>query len=126
MIIRPQRSSVYSAPHRTGVADWARVLSVDAQPQVAPRLHGDAKRGQTRPTAEAREHHYAMVRRGSTVRVRQRASGFLLLNWPFRCPIGRRLTLPTSNAASTAWTSTLSEPVQASRRSIAWSRPGWP
>jgi hypothetical protein len=32
-----------------------------------------------------------MVRRGSTVRVRQRASGFFLLSWSFRCPSGRRL-----------------------------------
>src|SRR5207247_2371081 len=37
-----------------------------------------------------------LVRRGSTVRVRQRASDFLLLNWPFGCPMGRRLTLSTS------------------------------
>src|SRR5436305_14713711 len=37
-----------------------------------------------------------MVRRGSTVRVRQRASGFFLLSSSFRCPSGRRLRLPTS------------------------------
>jgi len=37
MIIRPHKSSVYSAPHPSGVADWASVLSVDAQPPVAPR-----------------------------------------------------------------------------------------
>src|SRR5207248_3410814 len=79
----------YSAPHRTGVADSARVLSVDAQPQVAPRLHGDAKRGKTRPTAEAREHHYAMVR--NAMKKGLPSDRLQLVDWelsrggPFRC-----------------------------------------
>jgi len=33
---------------------------------------------------------------GSTVRVRQRTSGFSLVSWPFRCPSAQRLMLPTS------------------------------
>jgi hypothetical protein len=37
-----------------------------------------------------------MVRRGSTVRVRQRASEFLLLICGFRVPTARRLSVPTS------------------------------
>src|SRR5438876_8707878 len=49
-----------------------------------------------------------MVRRGSTVRVRQRASGFFLLSSSFRCPSGTAADAADVHAASTAWTSTLS------------------
>src|SRR6266699_5754981 len=45
---------------------------------------------------ESGENKPKMVRRGSTVRVRQRASGFFLLSGSFGCPSGRRLTLPMS------------------------------
>src|SRR5436190_20008952 len=49
-----------------------------------------------------------MVRRGSTVRVRQRASGFLLLSRRFRCPGWHRPLVSTSTQRPPASTVALS------------------